>query len=48
MNILELLKDKNLKSECAILSEFIKYQNTKQIKGNQMNSVLIGNSGEKE
>jgi hypothetical protein len=46
--ILEVLKGKNLKSECAILSEFIKYQNSRQSKGMHINKMLMSDSGEKE
>jgi hypothetical protein len=45
MNSLEVLKGKDLKSECAILSEFIKYQNTNQANRMQINNKMISEKG---
>ena len=45
MNSLEVLKGKDLKSECAILSEFLKYQNTNQANRMQINNKMVSEKG---
>ena len=45
MDSLEVLKGKDLKSECAILSEFLKYQNTNQANRMQINNEMVSEKG---